>query len=109
MGYQPSWFGVPCFFGVPVRTTDTKQTAELAKRGDSITYVYECNRLKEIHYPGHPENDVTYVYGTKTDTGVTNGYCAGRLKYLIDDSVARPSATATTWSRNIRTTTCHSL
>ena len=56
---------------------------------DSITYVYECNRLKEIHYPGHPENDVTYVYGTKTDTGVTNGFRAGRLKYLIDGSGAR--------------------
>ncbi|HBL71671.1 MAG TPA: type IV secretion protein Rhs, partial [Bacteroidales bacterium] len=56
---------------------------------DSITYVYECNRLKEIHYPGHPENDVTYVYGTKTDTGATKGFRAGRLKYLIDGSGAR--------------------
>ena len=52
-----------------VRVTDTdgnvtsKQTANLAKEGKSITYDYEYNRLTGINYPDHPDNNVKYYYG----------------------------------------------
>ena len=41
----------------------SKQTANLAKEGKSITYDYEYNRLTSINYPDHPENNVKYYYG----------------------------------------------
>lgn len=41
----------------------SKQTANLAKEGKSITYDYEYNRLTGINYPDHPENNVKYYYG----------------------------------------------
>jgi len=68
----------------------SKKTANLALLYDSITYTYELyNRLKSIHYPQHPENDVTYTYGTYADTTTASGNRAGRLKYLIDGSGAQ--------------------
>ena len=36
----------------------TKQTANLAKEGKSITYDYDYHRLTGINYPDHPENNV---------------------------------------------------
>ena len=39
----------------------SKQTANLAGEGKSITYDY--NRLTGINYPDHPENNVKYYYG----------------------------------------------
>ena len=36
----------------------TKQTANLAKEGKSITYDYDYHRLTGINYPDHPENSV---------------------------------------------------
>ena len=41
----------------------TKQTANLAKEGKSITYDYDYHRLTGINYPDHPENNVKYYYG----------------------------------------------
>jgi RHS repeat-associated protein len=68
----------------------SKKTANLALLHDSITYTYELyNRLKSIHYPQHPENDVTYTYGTYADTTTASGNRAGRLKYLVDGSGAQ--------------------
>lgn len=68
----------------------SKKTANLALINDSITYEYEFyNRLKSIHYPQHPENDVTYTYGTYADTTTNNGNRAGRLKFLVDGSGAQ--------------------
>jgi RHS repeat-associated protein len=63
-----------------------KQTANLDKTGVPIKYQYDFNRLKEINYPNHPENDVKYVYGTKDEAGEQNAYRAGRLKYQEDGS-----------------------
>jgi RHS repeat-associated protein len=64
-----------------------KLTANLRNAGaQAIKYQYDYNRLKEINYPLHPENDVKYVYGTKDEAGATNFYRAGRLKSLEDGS-----------------------
>jgi RHS repeat-associated protein len=63
-----------------------KQTANLNITGVPIKYKYDFNRLKEINYPNHPENDVKYVYGTKDEAGEQNAYRAGRLKYQEDGS-----------------------
>ena len=41
----------------------SKQTANLAGEGKSITYDYDYNRLTGINYPNHPENNVKYYYG----------------------------------------------
>ena len=63
-----------------------KRTANLDITGMPIKYQYDFNRLKEINYPNHPENDVKYVYGTKDEAGEQNAYRAGRLKYQEDGS-----------------------
>ena len=64
-----------------------KLTANLKNASaQPIKYQYDFNRLKEINYPLHPENDVKYVYGTKDEAGAANGYRAGRLKSLEDGS-----------------------
>lgn len=41
----------------------SKQTANLAGEGKTITYDYDYNRLTGINYPDHPENNVKYYYG----------------------------------------------
>lgn len=41
----------------------SKQTANLAGEGKTITYDYDYNRLTGINYPNHPENNVKYYYG----------------------------------------------
>jgi RHS repeat-associated protein len=38
-------------------------TANLAKEGQAISYTYDFERLTEITYPQHPENNVKYTYG----------------------------------------------
>ncbi len=66
-----------------------KQTANLAKTGKWINYLYTYNRLDSISYPDHPENNVRYVYGSQSETGATNYYRAGRLKLQTDGSGAQ--------------------
>ncbi|MBR4199401.1 MAG: hypothetical protein IKQ94_11590 [Bacteroidales bacterium] len=58
-----------------------KATQKLADQGVDIEYVYDYNRLKEVHYPLLPQNNVTYTYGTTSNTG-TNA--CGRL-LRVDD------------------------
>ncbi len=64
----------------------SKKTANLLLTGDSILYVYNFNRLTEIKYPDHPENNVKFVYGAANDVVKTR---RGRLKYLEDGSGAQ--------------------
>ncbi len=45
-----------------------RQTANLEAKSKKITYEYEFNRLTNIHYPEHPENDVRYVFGSKNES-----------------------------------------
>ena len=52
-------------------------------QGDTIRYWYDHNRLTEIQYPLHPENNVHYTYGTMADT-VYNA--AGKVILLEDGS-----------------------
>ena len=52
-------------------------------QGDTIRYWYDHNRLTEIQYPLHPENNVHYTYGTMADT-VYNA--AGKVILLEDAS-----------------------
>ncbi len=58
-----------------------KATQKLTDQGVDIEYVYDYNRLKEVHYPLLPQNNVTYTYGTTSNTG-TNA--CGRL-LRVDD------------------------
>jgi hypothetical protein len=41
----------------------SKITANLAAAGKAVTYDYDYNRLKAIHYPDSHGNDVAYEYG----------------------------------------------
>lgn len=66
-----------------------KQTANLLKSGDSILYEYDYNRLRTIKYPHHPENDVTYTYGSATDNSGFN-----RKGRLVMQEDGRSSSTA---------------
>lgn len=43
----------------------TKQTANLAGKGQMVTYEYDYHRLTAINYPEHPENNVKYHYGDR--------------------------------------------
>ena len=45
-----------------------RQTANLEAKSKKITYEYDFNRLTNIHYPEHPENDVRYVFGSKNES-----------------------------------------
>ena len=45
-----------------------RQTANLEAKNKKITYEYDFNRLTNIHYPEHPENDVRYVFGSKNES-----------------------------------------
>lgn len=45
-----------------------RQTANLEAKSKKITYEYDYNRLTNIHYPEHPENDVRYVFGSKNES-----------------------------------------
>lgn len=56
---------------------------------DSIKYTYDFNRLVGIGYPRHKESDVTYVYGTSSELGLSNFNRAGRLVCQIDGSGAQ--------------------
>ncbi|MBR5029193.1 MAG: hypothetical protein IKX51_08235, partial [Bacteroidales bacterium] len=58
-----------------------KATQKLTDQGVDIVYVYDYNRLKEVHYPLLPQNNVTYTYGTTSNTA-TNA--CGRL-LRVDD------------------------
>ncbi|PQL90705.1 RHS repeat domain-containing protein, partial [Apibacter sp. wkB309] len=43
----------------------SRQTSNLEKTNQKIEYEYDYTRLKSIHYPEHPQNNVTYHYGNK--------------------------------------------
>jgi RHS repeat-associated protein len=43
----------------------TRQTANLKEEGKMIEYKYDYNRLTDILYPNHPENNVKYTYGNR--------------------------------------------
>jgi RHS repeat-associated protein len=58
-----------------------KATQKLANQGVDIEYVYDYNRLTEVHYPLLPQNNVIYTYGTSSNTA-TNAN--GRL-LRVDD------------------------
>jgi RHS repeat-associated protein len=45
-----------------------RQTANLEAKSKKITYEYEFNRLTDIKYPEHPENNVRYVFGSKNES-----------------------------------------
>ncbi|MBR5028494.1 MAG: RHS repeat protein, partial [Bacteroidales bacterium] len=60
-----------------------KATQKLTDQGVDIEYVYDYNRLTEVHYPLLPQNNVTYTYGTTSNTG-TNA--CGRLLRVDDGS-----------------------
>ena len=55
--------GITTFTYDAIGNVLTKQTANLAKEGKSITYDYDYHRLTGINYPDHPENNVKYYYG----------------------------------------------
>ena len=40
----------------------SKQTANLLQHNEAVEYKYSYNRLSEVVYPVHPENNVRYVY-----------------------------------------------
>ncbi len=40
-----------------------RETENLRAEKKVIKYAYEKNRLKQVSYPNHPENNVTYTYG----------------------------------------------
>ena len=47
----------------------TKQTANLADKGTSVSYGYDFNLLTSVTYPEHPENNVRYIYGVDAGDG----------------------------------------
>jgi uncharacterized protein RhaS with RHS repeats len=63
----------------------TKQTANLKAEGKTINYEYEFNRIVEVKYPNHPENNVKYTYGNKN----ASHNCVGRLMLQEDATGAQ--------------------
>lgn len=61
------------------------QTANLIEEGLSIDYVYDHERLVEIHYPQNLENNVKYTYG---EPGASDNR-AGRIVIQEDGSGAQ--------------------
>ena len=60
--------GITSFTYDALGNVQTKQTANLAKEGKFITYDYDYQRLTGINYPDHPENNVKWYYGGRTNT-----------------------------------------
>ena len=60
---NPPASGITTFTYDALGNVLTKQTANLAKEGKSITYDYDYHRLTGINYPDLPENNVKYYYG----------------------------------------------
>ena len=58
----------------------TVQTANLKESGASISHLYELGRLIGVHYPEHPENDVSYRYGDEND----DHHAKGRVVFRLD-------------------------
>ena len=60
-----------------------RQTSQIREQmpDAAITYHYDFNRLKEIKYPKHPENNVRYHYGKATESPSRRG----RL-WLVEDA-----------------------
>ena len=66
-----------------------KATQKLTDQGVDMEYVYDYNRLTEVHYPLLPQNNVTYTYGTSSNTA-TNA--CGRLLRVDDGNLAQQTA-----------------
>lgn len=62
----------------------SRKTANMQGKGKSITYHYHYNQLDSVFYPDHPENNVVYHYGTKSD----DDDLKGRVKLRIDGTGA---------------------
>ena len=60
-----------------------RQTSQIREQmpDAAITYHYDFNRLKEIKYPKHPENNVRYHYGKASESPSRRG----RL-WLVEDA-----------------------
>jgi RHS repeat-associated protein len=61
-----------------------KTTANLAAKGQQITYQYDYNRLTDVHYPQHPENDEKYYWGNAN----ASYNRVGRVMVKVDGSGA---------------------
>jgi YD repeat-containing protein len=60
-----------------------KITANLRKLGKFIEYNYDHSRLLSIRHPLYPDTDVTYTYGTASDSTLNQ---AGRVKLVKHQS-----------------------
>ncbi len=78
--------GITSFTYDALGNVQTKQTANLAKEGKFITYDYDYQRLTGINYPDHPENNVKYYYGGRTNTAKFSLYVS---PYLIANQGGR--------------------
>jgi len=62
-----------------------KVTSNLRAQSQAIAYDYDFTRLRKIHYPSLPVNDVTYEYGGSSLRGQP-GNLAGRIVKVTDAS-----------------------
>ena len=62
----------------------TKKTANMQGKDKEIRYKYNYDQLDSIFYPDHPENNVVYHYGNRSD----NAMLKGRVKLRIDGTGA---------------------
>jgi RHS repeat-associated protein len=62
-----------------------KITSNLRASSQAITYDYDFTRLRAIHYPSFPENNVTYEYGSAAQLGQP-GNVVGRIVKVTDAS-----------------------
>ena len=76
--------GKTTFTYAPNGSLLTKKTANMQGKNKEIRYKYNYNQLDSIFYPDHPENNVVYHYGNRSD----NPLLKGRVKLRIDGTGA---------------------
>ena len=76
--------GITSFTCDPLGNVLTKQAENMAEDGKMITYGYDHDRLTEINYPDHPENNVRFRYGSRN----AGQGCRGRVMLREDGSGA---------------------
>ena len=99
--YQYNWFGLPTSVNHPASGTTTytydrlgnvltKKTANFAKVNKVIRYTYDYDRLKQITYPEHPENNVILTYGSVNMSEQSNSqhHALGRVVLREDGTGA---------------------
>lgn len=59
-----------------------KSTRNLQAKGMAVTYGYDFDHLTSVTYPEHPENNITYIYGTDGNS-VDESTRANRLGRVI--------------------------